>query len=112
MLTAVKDGVVIRSQFSSPFFRSDDFRTQPFGEINQGQQILGKVTPAYENENGNWVECEFFDLAEIFVVSHPAAENLKSIPEHHVLIVRKEDVEWSYRAKQGMKEHFPHFFND
>jgi hypothetical protein len=101
VLIAKRDGVLVYSQHQFPVFFGGSVSIDFFGEMKSGQRLRGKLTPAYwYPDSSEWEKTEF-DLANSYVVASPTIEIDTEVPEYRVLIVRKEDVEWSFEPNKG-----------
>jgi hypothetical protein len=114
VITARRDGVAIQSQFYHPLFPVSDWQQKEFGEMKAGQRILGHLIPAFRSGTFKWKETNF-DIADLYVMEHPKmVDTQEPIPENTVLtvlIVKAEDVTWSYQERAGVRKYLPHFFD-
>jgi len=80
--------------------------------MNKGEYIKGELTPAFQYDSGKWEEVEFFETADVYVMRHPVSNMSTPItsPNYTDLIVKAEDVDWSFEEQAGMREHYPHLF--
>jgi len=110
VLTAKHDGVLIHSQERHPFLYGMDAPDQKyFGELRIGQRIKGHLIPGIETGIYKWEETSF-EVADLYIMERPKVETGEAIPEYTALIVKAEDVAWSYEEREGVRESLPHFF--
>ncbi len=109
VLTAKTDGVVVNTENMLFYGHS----SRAVGELKKGQEIAGRLTPAYEfDSTGKWEETAI-ENANLFVISPTSAEVLgKKIEPYERLLIRADLVDVSHRVKQntGTREMFPHLF--
>ena len=77
--------------------------------MNKGDYIKGGLTPAFQYDSGKWEEVDF-EMADVYVMGQPVSNMPMPIPDYTDLIVKAEDVDWSFEEQIGMREHFPHLF--
>lgn len=111
VLTAKHDGVLVHLQFHPVL---SGYRGQPefFGQLQKGQRIKGRLTPAFRGDDPAklWEEVPSIEFADIFVVNHATTDMSKPVPNHHSLVVQAADVVLSDEPNPGMREFFPHLF--
>ena len=102
VITAKRDGVEVQSQMYSPLLGGNP-KPKVFGIINKGEQIKGTLVPAFQYETGKWEETTF-EMA-VYVIQNPVTNMAEHIPFHGytVLIVKVEDVGWTYAEKEGIR---------
>jgi hypothetical protein len=111
VVTAKHDGVLVSSQHRHPlFYGMEGFDQEHFDDLKKGQWIKGHLIPAFQSGTFKWEETSF-EYADLYVMERAKIETEKAIPEHTVLIVKAEDVEWSFKEQENIREHLPHFFD-
>jgi hypothetical protein len=113
VLTVKRDGVWVQSQYYHPFLQhfGDTSRDQKlFGELKIGQRVRGRLIPAFQTTEVGWEECSF-DVADVYVMQHPKIDVGTPVPPDRVLILKAEDVDWSFEARESVRRHWPHLFD-
>jgi len=110
VLTAKTDGVVVNAE-NMLFF--GHCSRDAVGELKKGQEIAGRLTPAYEfDSTGKWEETSI-ENANLFVISPTKTKILgKNIEPYKRLLIRADLVDVSHRVRDhaGAREQFPHLF--
>lgn len=111
VLTAKTDGVVLNSERARFWGGQRPFR-KTVGELKRGQQIYGRVTPAYDADPPGKREEIDIEMANILVVSGAKGDALGPLAPLTDIIVRADLVELSYRVidDPSVRERFPHLF--
>jgi hypothetical protein len=111
VLTAKKDGVILNSE-RARFWGVQRPSRKTVGELKRGQQIYGRVTPAYDADPPSKWEAIDIEMANILVVSGAKGDALGPLAPLTDIIVRADLVELTYRVHDdpSTRDRFPHLF--
>ena len=110
VLTARHDGVLVHSQGRFGGFYGESSQVQFLSELKCGQTVRGRLTPGIQfPDSYKWQET-LFELANVYIVANPIVEGNILVPDHHALIVRSEDVDWTYEPRAGAVKEYSHLF--
>jgi hypothetical protein len=119
VLTATKSGVMLHAERGGMYrlfagFSDESPVRKIVGELKKGDQLFGRVTPAFEADPPSRWEETSFEQANIFVLSQPKGDAIGHLELDTNLVIPVDQVELSHRVidNSEIRERFPHLFSD